>query len=151
MEDLTRALEEFEPEALVAYASVLEALAREAQTGRLRLHRLRQVTNISEPLSPGGRRLITSAFGLTVIDHYSCGSSLWGKAQKFGGVLRALRQSPARTIAIGDEIRDIDAARKAGLAAGSITVGYNSRLALEGHAPDFLFDDYEGLKRSVLG
>jgi phosphoglycolate phosphatase len=86
-----------------------------------------------------------------LVDHYACGSSLWGKAQKFGAVLRTLRQSPARTIAIGDEIRDIDAARQAGLAAGSITFGYNSRAALEGHAPEFLFDDYEGLKRAVLG
>ena len=76
MEDLTRALEEFQPEVLVAYASVLEALAREGKAGRLRLDRLRQVTNISEPLSPGGRRLITAAFGLTVIDHYSCGECL---------------------------------------------------------------------------
>jgi phosphoglycolate phosphatase len=86
-----------------------------------------------------------------LVDRYACGSSLWGKAQKFGGVLRALRQSPARTIAIGDEIRDIDAARQAGLAAGSITFGYNSREALETHAPEYLFDDYDGLKRALLG
>ncbi len=86
-----------------------------------------------------------------LVDHFACGSSLWGKAQKFGSVLRALRQSPARTIAIGDEIRDIDAARQAGLAAGSITFGYNSRRALESHTPEHLFDDYEGLRQAVLG
>lgn len=86
-----------------------------------------------------------------IVDHYACGSSLWGKAQKFNGVLRALRQSPARTIAIGDEIRDIDAARQAGLSAGVMTFGYNSRRALEAHGPDYLFDDYDGLKRDVLG
>jgi phosphoglycolate phosphatase len=84
------------------------------------------------------------------IDHYACGASLWGKAQKFGGVLRALRQSPARTIAIGDEIRDIDAARQAGVAAGAMTFGYNSRRALESHSPDYLFDDYEGLAASLM-
>lgn len=86
-----------------------------------------------------------------IIDRYACGSSLWGKAQKFGSVLRALRQSPARTVAIGDEIRDIDAARQAGLSAGVMTFGYNSRKALDSHGPDYLFDDYEGLKRAVLG
>jgi phosphoglycolate phosphatase len=95
------------------------------------------------------RHVLGAAAG--IIDHYACGSSLWGKAQKFGGVLRALRQSPARTIAIGDEIRDIDAARQAGLAAGSITFGYNSRRALESHTPEHLFDDYDVLKRAVLG
>ena len=85
-----------------------------------------------------------------LIDHYACGSSLFGKAQKFGAVLRTLRQSPARTLGVGDEIRDIDAARQAGLSAGSITFGYNSRQALESRAPEFLFDDYESLKRAVL-
>jgi len=86
-----------------------------------------------------------------LVDHYACGSSLWGKAQKFAGVLRALRISPARTIGIGDEVRDIEAARQAGLAAGSITFGYNSRRALEAAHPDHLFDDYEALKLAVLG
>lgn len=86
-----------------------------------------------------------------LVDYYACGSSLWGKAQKFAAVLRNLRQSPALTLAVGDEIRDIDAAREAGLAAGSITFGYNSREALASHVPEHLFDDYEGLKRAVLG
>ncbi len=95
------------------------------------------------------RHVLGPAAGL--IDHYACGSSLWGKAEKFKSVLRALRQSPARSIAIGDEIRDIDAARKAGLAAGSITFGYNSRRALETAGPDYLFDDYAGLIRAVVG
>jgi len=86
-----------------------------------------------------------------LIDHYACGSSLFGKAQKFGAVLRALRQSPARTLGVGDEIRDIEAARQAGLSAGSITFGYNARAALESHTPEYLFDDYESLERAVLG
>jgi phosphoglycolate phosphatase len=86
-----------------------------------------------------------------VIDHYACGASLWGKAQKFGGVLRALRQSRAHTISIGDEIRDIDAAHQAGLTAGVMTFGYNSRSALERRGPEFLFDDYEALRRAVIG
>lgn len=86
-----------------------------------------------------------------IVDHYACGASLWGKAQKFGGVLRTMRQSPARTIAIGDEIRDIDAAHQAGLTAGVMTFGYNSRTALERRGPEYLFDDYEALRRAVIG
>jgi phosphoglycolate phosphatase len=86
-----------------------------------------------------------------LIDHYACGSSLWGKADKFRSVLKTLRQSPALTIGVGDEIRDIDAARKAGLAAGSITFGYNSRQALAAAQPDFLFDDYADLVTVVTG
>lgn len=86
-----------------------------------------------------------------IVDHYACGSSLWGKAEKFKSVLRSLRQSPARTIGIGDEIRDIEAARKAGLAAGSITFGYNARKALAAAHPDCLFDNYDELKQAVIG
>ena len=86
-----------------------------------------------------------------LIDRYACGSSLFGKSQKFQAVLNALRLPRTEAIAIGDEIRDIDAARKTHLAAGSITFGYNSRDALRRHHPDYLFDSYEQLVEAVLG
>jgi phosphoglycolate phosphatase len=86
-----------------------------------------------------------------LVDRYACGSALFGKSQKFEAVLDALRMSRDRTISIGDEIRDIDAARKTRLTAGSITFGYNSRGALERAHPDYLFDDYGALVRTVLG
>ena len=86
-----------------------------------------------------------------VVDHFACGSSLWGKDRKFAAVLRALRQPPARAISIGDEIRDIDAAHQVGLAAAVVTFGYNSRSALERRGPEFLFDDYGTLLRTVIG
>ena len=66
-------------------------------------------------------------------------------------MLDALRMSRDRTISIGDEIRDIDAARKTRLAAGSITFGYNSRGALERAHPDYLVDDNAALVHTVLG
>ena len=86
-----------------------------------------------------------------IVDHFACGSSLWGKGRKFAGVLRALGQPPARAISIGDEIRDIDAAHQVGLAAAGLTFGYNSRSALERHRPEYLFDDYAALLRTLLG
>lgn len=86
-----------------------------------------------------------------MIDRYACGSALFGKSQKFQAVLSALDVTREQTISIGDEIRDIDAARKTHLAAGSITFGYNSRSALARHHPDFLFDSYEQLVEAVLG
>lgn len=86
-----------------------------------------------------------------LVDRYACGSALFGKSQKFQAVLEALHMSREQTISIGDEIRDIDAARKTRLTAGSITFGYNSRGALERAHPDYLFDDYPALVRTVLG
>src|SRR5512135_3389012 len=64
----------FRPHVLLAYANVLEVLAREALAGRLRLGRdrvLRQVINMSEPLSEGAKRLISEAFGLPVTNNYA--------------------------------------------------------------------------------
>jgi phosphoglycolate phosphatase len=86
-----------------------------------------------------------------LIHHYACGASLWGKAVKFHRVVRTLRQSPQATTSIGDEIRDIEAARQAGLHACAVTFGYNSRNALASAHPDHLFDSYEDLVRVVLG
>jgi phosphoglycolate phosphatase len=44
-----------------------------------------------------------------------------GKAAKFRRVLREVGASPSSVIAIGDEIRDIEAARKSGLKAGAVS------------------------------
>lgn len=93
------------------------------------------------------RHVLADAAGL--IDLYACGSSLWGKSGKFASVLSALKIGKSQTIAVGDEIRDIDAARKAGLAVGTVTFGYNSRQALEGAKPDFLFDRYDEMVAAI--
>jgi phenylacetate-CoA ligase len=72
-------LNRFRPHVLVAYAHVLEILAREALRGRLRLRRdkpLRQAINMSEPLSGGARRLIGEAFDLPVTDNYALGECM---------------------------------------------------------------------------
>jgi phosphoglycolate phosphatase len=95
------------------------------------------------------RHMLGSASSL--IDRYACGSSLWGKAEKFGRVLRAMETPSAGTVSIGDEIRDIEAAHQAGLTAGVVTFGYNSRKALESAKPEFLFDSYPALVEAVAG
>jgi phenylacetate-coenzyme A ligase PaaK-like adenylate-forming protein len=79
IEEVTARLEAFRPEVLVAYAGVLELLAREALNGRLRLRAgapLRQVMNMSEPLSEGARALVERAFGLPVTDNYATGECM---------------------------------------------------------------------------
>ena len=74
LEDIIAQLNRFQPHVLLAYANVLEVLAREALAGRLRLGRdrvLRQVINMSEPLSEGAKRLISEAFGLPFTNNYA--------------------------------------------------------------------------------
>lgn len=90
--------------------------------------------NIRRILGPDLSRLVT---------HMACGASLFGKPAKFRKVLRALKIPPHRVIAIGDEIRDIEAARRVGIACGAVTWGYARADALAARQPDHLFDRVE--------
>jgi phosphoglycolate phosphatase len=73
------------------------------------------------------------------IAHYACGASLFAKAGKFRRIMKLAGISVDDTICIGDEIRDIDAAREAGIDFGAVTWGYTSGPALAARAPNYLF------------
>ncbi len=73
------------------------------------------------------------------IDFYACGSSLFGKAPKFRRVLKKMGIPAAQALAIGDETRDVDAAREVGMRAGSVLWGYASETVLTALQPDALF------------
>jgi phosphoglycolate phosphatase len=66
--------------------------------------------------------------------------NIFGKAAVLSGVLRDKRLLPEETIYIGDETRDITAARRSGLRIASVTWGYNDASILEKYRPDFLID-----------
>jgi phosphoglycolate phosphatase len=84
------------------------------------------------------------------IRDYACGASLLGKASKFHAVIKRQGAIAARTIAIGDEARDIDAARKAGLAAGAVSWGYATVDLLRAHRPDYLFASMDDIRRAII-
>jgi phosphoglycolate phosphatase len=75
-----------------------------------------------------------------LIDSYSCGASLFGKAIKLRKAVRLAGLKPSDAIYIGDELRDVTAARKAGVAMGAVSWGYNRRDALAAENPDHIFD-----------
>jgi len=72
--DLIERLNDFQPNVLVSYASVLEALAVQAE--KLHLKKLRQIANISEQLTPRAGRRIQAAFHVALPDHYATGECL---------------------------------------------------------------------------
>ena len=82
---------------------------------------------------------------------YECGASLFGKARRFRRVLRRLRVPPDAAIAIGDEGRDIEAARAAGIATGAVTWGYATADLLATRRPTVTFDRMEELAPHLLG
>jgi phosphoglycolate phosphatase len=84
-------------------------------------------------------RSILGADLAALVDHYGCGAAIFGKAAKFRAVVRAARIAKDRVLCIGDETRDIEAAREAGLACGAVEWGYATRRALADLGPTMMF------------
>lgn len=88
-------------------------------------------------------RVVRAALGGSVelIDHFACGAALFGKARKFRQVMKAASVDPGRVLAVGDEARDIEAARGAGIRAGSVGWGLADPEFLKSLGPDLFFSE----------
>lgn len=73
------------------------------------------------------------------VSHYECGASLFGKAAKFRSAMKAAGVSAFETLSVGDEVRDIEAARECGIATGAVTWGYAASDRLEAERPNHMF------------
>ena len=63
---------------------------------------------------------------------------------------RAIRDDlPEAVISIGDEVRDIEAARAAGIACGAVRWGFASTEALQALGPDLIFERMEDIVRGL--
>ena len=70
---------------------------------------------------------------------YFCGSGLFGKVAKFRRAIKASGLAPSAILSIGDETRDIDAARAVGIGAGAALWGYANPETLVAMGPDVAF------------
>jgi HAD superfamily hydrolase (TIGR01662 family) len=84
--------------------------------------------------------------GITFDFIYS-GSSIFGKDRVIKKALKNLNIPAANVIYVGDETRDIEASRSAGVQVIAVTWGYNTKKLLQNHRPDFLLDLPSELKR----
>ncbi len=71
--------------------------------------------------------------------YLDAGVSLFGKAPRLRKAVRRLAVPAQQVIYIGDELRDLEAARQAGMACGLVTWGFGQRDALEQARPDAVF------------
>jgi phosphoglycolate phosphatase len=85
-----------------------------------------------------------------LVRHYRCGASVFGKGPKLRRVLADSRTPAGAAIAIGDEIRDCDAARSVGLAFGAVTWGFATGHALRALGPDVVFESPEQLADALV-
>jgi phosphoglycolate phosphatase len=87
-----------------------------------------------------------------LIRFWGCGAPLFGKARLLRRMLRQSGVSPGAAILIGDEVRDAEAARAAGVAFGAVSWGFNAPAALLGAAPAaVLFGQVDDIAAHVLG
>lgn len=70
---------------------------------------------------------------------YFCGSGLFGKVAKFRRAIKTSGLAPSAILSIGDETRDIDAARAVGIGAGAVLWGYANPDTLIAMKPDIAF------------
>jgi phosphoglycolate phosphatase len=83
---------------------------------------------------------ILRAENARLITHFGCGVSIFGKAAKLRAVVRASGISAGQTIYVGDEIRDAEAAKKAGIAFGAVAWGQHSPNRLRQENPAEFFE-----------
>jgi phosphoglycolate phosphatase len=116
------------------------------------LHTLRDagltLTLVSSDNEDNARRQLGASAAL--FSHFACGASIFGKAAKFKAVMRRARVAAAQTIAIGDEVRDIEAARAAGIACGAATWGYSATDALVAMKPELVFDKMDDIAARLM-
>lgn len=85
------------------------------------------------------------------IDRFDCGAAMFGKHRKFRRVARKLGAKPSETVCIGDELRDIDAAKAAGMDSGAVAWGYALPGALQAARPTYLFNSIEEMTQRLSG
>ena len=85
----------------------------------------------------------------SLITLFDCGTTIFGKHRKFRRVARKLGIKPSETICIGDELRDIDAAKAAGMDSVAVAWGYALPAALEAAEPTHLFNSIEEMMQRL--
>jgi len=84
-----------------------------------------------------------------LISCFACGASLFGKAAKYKAVLKRTGTAARDAISIGDEVRDGEAARQAGIDFGAVSWGYASVEALRQAGPVLVFDRVADIARLI--
>jgi len=83
--------------------------------------------------------------GITSI-HFLRSSSVFGKSRHFKKVLSQYRLKKGEVLYVGDEARDIHAAKKAGIDVAAVTWGFNSVERLRSENPNHLVETVDDLK-----
>ncbi|HEY1049388.1 MAG TPA: HAD-IA family hydrolase, partial [Prosthecobacter sp.] len=84
------------------------------------------------------------------VTHFACSAALFGKARKFQKLIRQTGLPLKSILSIGDELRDIEAARSVGISTAAVTWGYARESALRAAGPDGVFQSVEELRNALI-
>ncbi|MBV9110794.1 MAG: HAD hydrolase-like protein, partial [Gemmatimonadetes bacterium] len=94
-------------------------------------------------------RHVLGAENAARVRHFGCGASLFGKRPLLRRALRACGVPPGAVIAIGDEVRDLEAARAERIAFGAVAWGFTRLDALAARGPEEIFDSVDDIAERV--
>jgi phosphoglycolate phosphatase len=112
------------------------------------LHRLTASGVQLAVVSSNSRENVERVLGMEtarLIAYFGCGVSMFGKASRLRQILRQSGAPPQQAIYIGDEIRDGEAASKAGIAFAAVTWGQHSLAALRAQNPSEIFTAFHDI------
>jgi len=75
---------------------------------------------------------------------------LFSKETKIKKIMDKHDLLPRDVIYIGDETRDIDSAKKAGVRSIAVTWGWNGRDLLRRHDPEYIVDTFEEIIPTIV-
>jgi phosphoglycolate phosphatase len=93
-------------------------------------------------LTSNSRANVESVLGrelCCLFTHFECGVSIFTKDRALTKVIRTIGCRRDETLLIGDEIRDLKAAKMVGVSFGAVAWGYNSLECLVAHGADETF------------
>ncbi|MFB2897966.1 HAD-IA family hydrolase [Aerosakkonemataceae cyanobacterium BLCC-F50] len=77
---------------------------------------------------------------LDLFDFIYCGTRIFGKSRVINNFLRQANLQPGEIVYVGDETRDIEAAKKSNIKVIAVSWGFNSGNILKQQKPDFLIE-----------
>jgi HAD superfamily hydrolase (TIGR01549 family) len=78
------------------------------------------------------------------------GTSIFGKHKVLSDVLAHYHLAKDEVVYVGDELRDIEAAKKVGVRVVSVTWGFQARELLEKACPDYIVEDVRSLRELLI-
>ena len=86
-----------------------------------------------------------------MFDFIYSGTTIFGKGRVINRIVQQKHFNPRNVIYVGDETRDIEAAKKIPVVVVAVSWGFNSEQALAQHHPDFLINQPSELINVING